>query len=112
MLLNLAEDNVGVVLFGYTSNISDGYIVKTTGRVVEVPVGDALTGRVVNALGQPIDGKGPVETDKFRRIERVAHGVIERKSVDTRIWHRCSTLLLIPAVLSVRNGWRTARTYW
>ena len=83
MVLNLEEDNVGVVLLGDTSNISEGDIVKTTGRVVEVPVGDALTGRVVNALGQPIDGKGPVETDKFRRIERVAHGVIERKSVDT-----------------------------
>ena len=61
MVQNLEEDNVGVVLLGDTSNISEGDIVKTTGRVVEVPVGDALTGRVVNALGQPIDGKGPVE---------------------------------------------------
>ena len=83
MVLNLEEDNVGVVLFGSASNIEEGDIVKTTGRVVEVPVGDALLGRVVNSLGQPIDGKGPVQTDKFRKIERVASGVITRKSVDT-----------------------------
>ena len=83
MVLNLEEDNVGVVLLGSASNIEEGDIVKTTGRVVEVPVGDALLGRVVNSLGQPIDGKGPVQTDKFRKIERVARGVITRKSVDT-----------------------------
>ena len=59
MVLNLEEDNVGAVLLGDSRNISEGDTVKTTGRVVEVPVGDALTGRVVNALGQPIDGKGP-----------------------------------------------------
>ncbi|MBR4182673.1 MAG: F0F1 ATP synthase subunit alpha [Lachnospiraceae bacterium] len=83
MVLNLEEDNVGAVLLGSTRNISEGDTVKTTGRVVEVPVGDAMTGRVVNALGQPIDGKGPIETSKFRPIERVASGVISRKSVDT-----------------------------
>ncbi len=83
MVLNLEEDNVGAVLLGNQRNINEGDIVKTTGRVVEVPVGDALLGRVVNALGQPIDGKGPVQTDKYRRIERVASGVITRKSVDT-----------------------------
>ncbi len=83
MVLNLEEDNVGVVLLGNSKNISEGDIVKTTGRVVEVPVGDALLGRVVNALGQPIDGKGPIQTDRFRQIERVASGVITRKSVDT-----------------------------
>ena len=83
MVLNLEEDNVGVVLLGSASNIEEGDIVKTTGRVVEVPVGDALLGRVVNSLGQPIDGKGPVQTDKFRKIERVASGVITRMSVDT-----------------------------
>ena len=83
MVLNLEEDNVGVVMLGSASNIEEGDIVKTTGRVVEVPVGDALLGRVVNSLGQPIDGKGPVQTDKFRKIERVASGVITRKSVDT-----------------------------
>jgi ATP synthase F1, alpha subunit len=83
MVLNLEEDNVGAVLLGDSFAISEGDTVKTTGRVVEVPVGDALTGRVVNALGRPIDGKGPIQTESFRRIERVAHGVIERKSVDT-----------------------------
>ncbi len=83
MVLNLEEDNVGVVLLGSARNINEGDTVKTTGRVVEVPVGDALLGRVVNALGQPIDGKGPVQTAKFRKIERVASGVITRKSVDT-----------------------------
>ena len=83
MVLNLEEDNVGAVLLGSQKNISEGDTVKTTGRVVEVPVGDAMLGRVVNALGQPIDGKGPIETDKYRQIERVASGVIARKSVDT-----------------------------
>ncbi|MDO4331990.1 MAG: F0F1 ATP synthase subunit alpha [Eubacteriales bacterium] len=82
MVLNLEEDNVGAVLLG-SGSISEGDQVKTTGRVVEVPVGDELLGRVVNALGQPIDGKGPIQTDKFRKIERVASGVITRKSVDT-----------------------------
>ena len=81
--MNLEEDNVGVVLLGSQKNISEGDTVKTTGRVVEVPVGDALLGRVVNALGQPIDDKGPIQTDKYRQIERVASGVITRKSVDT-----------------------------
>ena len=83
MVLNLEEDNVGAVLLGDQKNINEGDTVKTTGRVVEVPVGDAMTGRVVNALGQPIDGKGPIATKKFRQIERVASGVISRKSVDT-----------------------------
>ena len=83
MVMNLEEDNVGVVLLGSQKNISEGDTVKTTGRVVEVPVGDALLGRVVNALGQPIDDKGSIQTDKYRQIERVASGVITRKSVDT-----------------------------
>ncbi|MCT4542015.1 MAG: F0F1 ATP synthase subunit alpha [Vallitalea sp.] len=83
MVLNLEQDNVGAVLMGSDKNISEGDVVKATGRVAEVPVGDALIGRVVNALGQPIDGKGPINTDKYRKIERVASGVITRKSVDT-----------------------------
>ena len=83
MVMNLEEDNVGSVLLGDHKNINEGDIVKTTGRVVEVPVGDAMLGRVVNALGQPIDGKGPIATTKSRQIERVASGVISRKSVDT-----------------------------
>ena len=83
MVLNLEEDNDCAVLLGDQKNINEGDTVKTTGRVVEVPVGDCMLGRVVNALGQPIDGKGPIHTDKFRPIERVAPGVITRKSVDT-----------------------------
>ena len=83
MVLNLEEDNVGAVLLGSQKNINEGDTVKTTGRVVEVPVGDAMLGRVVNALGQPIDGKGPIASTKYRQIERVASGVISRKSVDT-----------------------------
>ena len=83
MVLNLEEDNVGAVLLGDQKNINEGDTVKTTGRVVEVPVGDCMIGRVVNALGQPIDGKGPIQANKYRQIERVASGVISRKSVDT-----------------------------
>jgi len=83
MVLNLEEDNVGAVLLGDNKSISEGDTVKTTGRVVEVPVGDGMLGRVINALGQPIDGKGPIHADRYRRIERVASGVISRKSVDT-----------------------------
>ena len=83
MVLNLEQDNVGAVLLGDGKNINEGDTVKTTGRVVEVPVGDAMLGRVVNALGQPIDGKGPIANTGFRPIERVASGVISRKSVDT-----------------------------
>ena len=83
MVLNLEEDNVGAVLLGDQKNINEGDTVKTTGKVVEVPVGDCMLGRVVNALGQPIDGKGPIQAVKHRQIERVASGVIARKSVDT-----------------------------
>lgn len=103
MVLNLEEDNVGVVLLGDTSSISEGDIVKTTGRVVEVPVGDSLTGRVVNALGQPIDGKGPIDSSQFRQIERVAHGVIERKSVDTPLQ---TGIKAIDAMIPIGRGQR------
>lgn len=81
MALNLEESNVGAVLFGNQQGIKEGDIVKRTGKVVEVPVGDALIGRVVNALGEPIDGKGPIKTTKTRPAEVVAPGVIYRKSV-------------------------------
>ena len=103
MVLNLEEDNVGAVLLGDKKNISEGDTVKTTGRVVEVPVGDELTGRVVNALGQPIDGKGPITSDTFRRIERVAHGVIERKSVDTPLQ---TGIKAIDAMIPIGRGQR------
>ena len=85
MVMNLEEDNVGVVLLGDSRAVNEGDVVKTTGRVVEVPVGDALTGRVVNALGQPIDEKGPIDTDKYRPVERVAYGVIDRQALDTPV---------------------------
>ena len=85
------------------SNINEGDIVKTTGRVVEVPVGDQLTGRVVNSLGQPIDNKGPIETDKYRPIERVASGVISRKSVDTPIQ---TGIKAIDAMVPIGRGQR------
>ena len=103
MVLNLEEDNVGAVLLGDKKNISEGDTVKTTGRVVEVPVGDELTGRVVNALGQPVDGKGPITSDTFRRIERVAHGVIERKSVDTPLQ---TGIKAIDAMIPIGRGQR------
>jgi F-type H+-transporting ATPase subunit alpha len=103
MVLNLEEDNVGAVLLGSSKNINEGDTVKTTGRVVEVPVGDALTGRVVNALGQPIDGKGPINTDKFRQVERVASGVITRKSVDTPLQ---TGIKAIDAMVPIGRGQR------
>lgn len=103
MILNLEEDNVGAVLLGDSRSINEGDTVKTTGRVVEVPVGDAMLGRVVNALGQPIDGKGPIETDKFRKIERVASGVISRKSVDTPLQ---TGIKAIDAMVPIGRGQR------
>lgn len=81
MALNLEEDNIGCVIMGPYTHIREGDTVKRTGRIISVPVGDALIGRVVNPLGQPIDGKGPVNTEKFRAIERIAPGVVTRKSV-------------------------------
>ena len=81
MALNLEEDNVGCVLLGSDASIKEGDQVQRTQRIVEVPVGGALLGRVVNALGQPIDGKGPIQTSQFREIEKVAPGIIKRKSV-------------------------------
>ena len=103
MVLNLEEDNVGVVLLGSAKNINEGDTVKTTGRVVEVPVGDTMLGRVVNALGQPIDGKGPIQTDKYRKIERVASGVITRKSVDTPLQ---TGIKAIDAMVPIGRGQR------
>ncbi len=85
MALNLEEDNVGCVLLGSDMEIKEGDTVKRTGRIVEVPVGDAMLGRVVNSLGQPIDGKGSIDTNKFSPIEKIAPGVITRKSVDEPI---------------------------
>ena len=90
-------------MLGSSRNINEGDTVKTTGRVVEVPVGDAMLGRVVNSLGQPIDGKGPIVTDKYRQIERVASGVITRKSVDTPLQ---TGIKAIDAMVPIGRGQR------
>ena len=103
MVFNLEEDNVGAVLLGSQKNINEGDTVKTTGRVVEVPVGDGMLGRVVNALGMPIDGKGPIHTDRHRKIERVAPGVIPRKSVDTPLQ---TGIKAIDAMVPIGRGQR------
>jgi F-type H+/Na+-transporting ATPase subunit alpha len=81
MVLNLEQDNVGAVLLGEDTAIKEGDIVKRTNRIAQVPVGDALIGRVVNALGEPVDGKGPLQTQEFRPMERYAPGVVDRRSV-------------------------------
>ncbi len=83
MALNLEEDNIGCVLLGDETEIEEGDTVKRTGRVVEVPVGENMLGRVVNALGQPLDGKGSIESDTFRPVENKAPGVVKRQPVDT-----------------------------
>lgn len=82
---NLEQDNVGIIIMGEFSSIDEGMTVRSTGRIASVPVGDGMIGRVVNALGEPIDGKGPIASDHFRPIERIAPGVILRKDVDTPV---------------------------
>ncbi len=103
MVLNLEEDNVGAVILGPYTQIKEGDTVKRTGRIVEVPVGDALIGRVVNAMGQPIDGKGPINSNKFRPVERVAPGVITRKSVHQPLQ---TGLKAIDAMVPIGRGQR------
>ncbi len=82
---NLEKDSVGVIIMGDYTEIAQGMIVRGTGRIASVPVGDAMIGRVVNALGQPIDAKGPIATTGFRPIERIAPGVVQRQDVDTPV---------------------------
>lgn len=82
---NLEKDNVGIIVMGDYSAINEGMQVRSTGRIASVPVGDGLVGRVVNALGQPVDGKGPLKFDRYRPIERIAPGVVQRKDVDTPV---------------------------
>src|ERR1700686_1712420 len=79
LVLNLESDNVGVACFGDVTGIKEGSIVKRTGRILDVPVGEALIGRVVNSLGQPVDGKGPIETPHRRRVEIKAPGILQRQ---------------------------------
>jgi len=103
MALNLEQDSVGAVVLGDYKHISEGDTVKTTGRILEVPVGEALLGRVVDALGAPIDGKGPIETDQFSPIEKVAPGVIERQSVSQPVQ---TGLKSIDAMVPIGRGQR------
>ncbi|HEV8474801.1 MAG TPA: F0F1 ATP synthase subunit alpha [Methylomirabilota bacterium] len=103
MVLNLEEDNVGAVLLGDFTNIKEGDSVKRTGRIAEVPVGEALMGRVVNALGQPVDGKGSINTKEFRPIERYAPGVVDRRSVKEPLQ---TGLKAIDAMIPIGRGQR------
>jgi F-type H+-transporting ATPase subunit alpha len=82
---NLERDSVGVIIMGEYSGIEEGMEVRSTGRIASVPVGDAMIGRVVNALGEPVDGKGPVKTDTYRPIERIAPGVVQRQDVNSPV---------------------------
>ena len=103
MVLNLEQDNVGAVLFGEDTGIKEGDVVKRTTRIAQVPVGEALTGRVVNALGQPIDDKGPIATTEFRPIERYAPGVVDRRSVKEPLQ---TGLKAIDAMIPIGRGQR------
>jgi len=103
LALNLEQDNVGVVVLGDYESIEEGDQVNSTGRVISVPVGKELIGRVVNPLGQPIDGKGPIKTSKVRPVERIAPGVITRKSVDTPVQ---TGLIAIDSMIPVGRGQR------
>jgi F-type H+/Na+-transporting ATPase subunit alpha len=103
MVLNLEEDNVGAVLLGSDREIKEGDVVKRTGRIAQVPVGEPLVGRVVNALGQPIDGKGPIATKEFRPLERYAPGVVDRRSVKEPLQ---TGLKAIDAMIPIGRGQR------
>ena len=103
MVLSLEEDHVGVVMLGDDKEIKEGDLVKRTGRVIEVPVGDNMLGRVVNALGQPIDGLGEIKCQKYRPIERIAPGVMTRKSVDTPLQ---TGIKAIDAMIPIGRGQR------
>ncbi len=100
---NLEQDSVGVIVMGDFSEISEGMTVKGTGRIASVPVGDGLIGRVVNALGEPIDGKGPIQFSGYRPIERIAPGVVERQDVDTPVQ---SGIKSIDAMIPIGRGQR------
>ncbi|MFC1798771.1 F0F1 ATP synthase subunit alpha [Thermodesulfobacteriota bacterium] len=103
LVLNLEEDNVGIAIMGEDIHIKEGDIVKRTGRIAEVPVGDAVRGRVVSAVGEPLDGKGPINATEFRRVEMVAPGVIARKSVHEPMY---TGLKAIDAMTPVGRGQR------
>jgi F-type H+/Na+-transporting ATPase subunit alpha len=100
---NLEKDSVGVIIMGEYTGITEGLIVRGTGRIASVPVGDALIGRVVNALGQPIDGKGPITATSFRPIDRIAPGVVQRQDVDTPVQ---TGIKSIDAMIPIGRGQR------
>jgi F-type H+-transporting ATPase subunit alpha len=100
---NLEKDNVGVIIMGEYSGIEEGMMVRATGRIASVPVGDGLVGRVVNALGEPVDGKGPIKASGYRPIERIAPGVVERKDVDTPVQ---TGLKAIDSMIPIGRGQR------
>lgn len=100
---NLESDQVGVIIMGEYAGIDEGMLVRSTGRIASVPVGDGLVGRVVNALGQPIDGKGPIKYESFRPIERIAPGVVARKDVDTPVQ---TGLKAIDSMIPIGRGQR------
>lgn len=103
MVLNLEKDSVGAILFGNTSSVKEGDTVKATHRILEVPVGDALIGRVINPLGQPLDEKGEIKTDKYRPVEQKASGVIERQSVKQPLE---TGIKIIDALVPIGRGQR------
>ena len=107
MALNLEEDNVGVVLFGDDRNIKEGDEARRTERIAEVPVGDAMLGRVVDPLGQPIDGKGPIETSESRRVEVIAPGIVTRKSVHEPLQTGLKAIVLISIFSGSSHNTRT-----
>jgi len=100
---NLEQDNVGVIIMGEYSGVEEGMLVRATGRIASVPVGDAMVGRVVNALGEPIDGKGPIKATGFRPIERIAPGVVQRRDVDTPVQ---TGLKAIDSMIPIGRGQR------
>src|SRR5674536_196641 len=103
MVLNLEADNVGVAVLGEVTHIKEGDIVKRTGKIAQVPVGDGLLGRIIDATGKPLDGKGPIETNEYRRIEMIAPGVIERQPVNEPMY---TGLKAIDAMTPIGRGQR------
>ena len=108
LCLNLEEDNVGVAIMGDDTKIKEGDTVKRTGRIAEMPVGDAVLGRVIDAVGQPLDGKGPINATQYRRVEMVAPGVIARQPVKESMYTGCKA---IDAMTPIGRGQRVRRTY-
>ena len=103
IVLNLTADNVGVITMGDYTQIQEGDLVRSTGRIAQVPVGDGVIGRVINAIGEPIDGKGPIASDRFRLVERIAPGVIKRRPVNTPVQ---TGITAVDALIPIGRGQR------